>query len=411
MAYTALGQSIYLLTGPLIGRIYTPSEFGLYGLFYAFAVAVVGLVFLNYDFAIPAASTDRDAWRLTRGSVAITLVLSPFAGLVMGAMMLSDVAGFGALTPSAPLLLTGLLLAQSCVQLMQSWNIRRQQTLEIGKASVTLNAVRGAVQVGLGAILPNWIALVLGEILGRIANGIHLFRYSRLKIRRGLFRRITHRDNYNVLRRYREFPLVLLPSQTIDGIVALIQSAGIAFLFGPAGLGLFFMMRRSLDMPVAFVFRSLSDLFYARLAQDARERPEQVRPFFVRSVVIIAIAGSIAGVPLMMISPQLFAFVFGEQWREAGTLAAIMAPAAIINLAVAPVARIFALTTRPQLRYWFTGINLVGTVIALGAAYLWEANLVHATVLISTVTVAAYLGYLVAGYIASAHLRTGASLR
>lgn len=411
MAYTALGQSIYLMTGPLIGRIYTPAEFGLYGLFYAFAVTAVGLVFLNYDFAIPAAPNDRDAWRLTRGSVAITLILSPLAGLVMATLILFNIAGFGRLSLTAPLLLIALLLAQSFVQLMQSWNIRRQQTIEIGKASVTLNAVRGVVQVGLGALLPNWIALVAGEIMGRVGNAAHLARSSRTKLRHGSIGRMIHRGNRDVLKRYQEFPLVLLPSQTIDGMVAFIQSAGISFLFGPAGLGLFFLMRRTLDMPVAFVFRSLSDLFYARLAQDARERPSHVRPFFIRSVLLIAGVGFAGGVPAMLLSPGLFAWVFGEQWREAGNLAAIMAPAAIMNLAVAPVARVFALTTRPHLRYWFTAINLIGTVAALGGAYLWEANLIYTTGLISAATVLAYIGYLVAGYVASASLRTGSAVR
>ena len=157
-------------------------------------------------------------------------------------------------------------------------------------------------------------------------------------------------------------------------------------------------------MPVAFAFRSLSDIFYARLARDARDAPHRVRPFFTRSVALIAVAGFALGIPAMLASPAIFAFVFGAEWREAGVLAAIMAPAAIVNLAVAPVARVFALTTRPMLRYWFSAINLIGTAVTLTAAWYLSLDLLWTTVGLSVAIFLSYLAYFVAGYKASASL-------
>lgn len=406
MAYTAVGQSVYLLTGPLIGRLYSPAEFGLYGLFYTFAVTAVGIIFLNYDFAIPAALSDNDAHRLTRGAFTIALLATPVAGLIMAILIAADISGFGSLPATASILLMVFLLTQAIVQLLQSWCVRRQATVAIGKASVTLNAVRGAVQVALGALLPSWSCLAVGEVIGRVGNAIHLARMSPSPGSDILPRNLSSDEVRVTLHHYREFPLVLLPSQTIDSGTALLQSAGLAYLFGPSGLGLFFLMRRTLDMPVAFAFRSLSDVFYARLAQDAREAPHRVRPFFVRSVLLIGAAGFTAGVPAMLVSPSVFAFIFGAEWREAGVLAAIMAPASIMNLAVAPVARVFALTTRPKLRYWFSAVNLAGTVAALIAAWFWSLDLVGTTGALAAGIFLAYVVYFVVGYMASATLRS-----
>lgn len=405
MAFTAIGQSVYLLTGPLIGRLYSPAEFGLYGLFYAFAVTAVGVIFLNYDFAIPAAANDEEAHELTSGAFAIALLFSPLAGLAMGALIMWGVAGFGDLPVSAPLLMVALLITQAIAQLLQNWSVRRQQTIAIGKASVTLNAVRGATQVAFGVLLPSWWVLAAGEVAGRVGNVMHLVRLTPVRLMRGGFRHLFNGRTGATLRRYRQFPLVLLPSQTVDSGVAFAQSAGLAYFFGASGLGMFFLMRRTLDMPVAFAFRSLSDVFYARLAQDARDAPERVRPFFVRSVLLIAAAGFALGIPMMLVSPDLFAFVFGPEWRQAGVLASIMAPASIMNLAVAPVARVFALTTRPQLRYWFSAVNLAGTVAALAAVHVWSLDLVWATAGLAATTFSAYAVYFWAGYIASAALR------
>ncbi len=405
MAYTAVGQSVYLLTGPLIGRLFSPVQFGLYGLFYSFTVLAMGLIFLNYDFAIPAADSDEDARKLTIGAAAIALICAPIAGGVMTLLSWMRIAGFGDLPAMAGILVVLLLLGQAGVQLLQNWCIRDGETVVIGKASVVLNVVRGATQILLGAFTPFWWALGAGEVSGRVGNALHLGRGRKV---RDALREVTAyrpREIWSTLRTYRQFPLVLLPSQAIDITASFMQSAGLAYFFGPAGLGIYFLMRRTLDLPVAFAFRSLSDVFYARQARDAREAPERVRPFFVRSVLLLAGGGFLVGIPAMLVSPALFALIFGPEWREAGVLAAIMAPASIMNLAVAPVARVFALTTRPQLRLCFSLVNIVGTLLTLALIAIASLDLRQTTIAISAVTFLAYLAYFIAGYVASASLR------
>lgn len=403
MAYTAIGQSVYLLTGPLLGRLFTPAQFGLYGLFYTFAVTAVGLMFLNYDFAIPAAANDDDARQLTIVAASISLISAPLIGIFLAFLSWRKVGGFGDLEPSCAFLLVVVLLCQGIIQLCQNWIIRDNRTIAIGKASITLNIVRGATQVATGIASASWWGLALGEMTGRIGNAWHLARHCRWKSAH-MHWQYSRVELWATLRRYRQFPLLLLPSQMLDSGVSFAQSAALAYFFGPGGLGMFFLMRRTLDLPVAFVFRSLSDIFYARQARDARLAPERVRPFFMQSVCLLAGGGLLVGMPLMIASPALFSLVFGAEWRQAGVLAAIMAPAAIMNLAVAPVARIFALTARPHLRFWFSAANLGGTVLALLAVKIMQLDLVGATIALSIATFTAYLVYFVAGYVASGAL-------
>lgn len=408
MALTALGQSVYLATGPLLGRLFSPEQFGLYGLFYTFTVTAALVVCLNYDLSIPAALDDEEAVDLTIGASLIAAVLSPVIALLFTLLCYSNSFGFGELPIWSGLLLVLVLLVQVAVQLMQSWRIRRQDMLVIGRAGVTLNFVRGGVQVLFGALSGSWWGLAAGEFVGRVANAYHLRgRSGPLWLRR----RIDLKGNLrNTLNRYRQFPLILLPSQLVDSLTFFIQTASLALLFGPTGLGQYFLMRRTLDLPVAFAFRSLGDVFYARLAEDARVAPERIRPFFTRSFLLLAAAGTIGGLPLMIFGSQIFALVFGEPWRQAGLLAAIMTPAAIMNLAVAPVARIFALTSLPHLRFVFSGVYLVGTVAVILIVRHLSLDLVAATIGLSVVTFVSYLAYFVAGYVASSFMRSPAEV-
>jgi O-antigen/teichoic acid export membrane protein len=401
MVLTALGQLTYLVSAPVLGRLYSPDAFGQYGLFYTFLVTVALFPTLNYELAIPAARLDRDARRLAHLSQALATVIAPILGLIYFVMVHFGIAGFGVLPAWSALIVVAASYAQAMIQIMQAWSIRAQRTLDIGRSSISLNVSRGGAQICLGLANGPWWGLGLGELIGRAAAYFHLQRttpWRPVQLRRlaGFPRRIAHR--------YRRFPLVILPAQALDGLVVLVQISGLTALFGAGGMGQYFLMRRTLDLPVAFVFRSLGDVFYARMAEHARIAPALVSPFYVRSFVVLLIIGAAGAVPLMMFGPALFRLVFGSAWGGAGMLAAVMAPSAVMNLAVAPASRVFALTHRSLLRYVYTVCQAVGTAVVLLSAWRWDLTLVQVTAALSLAISLSYLAYFLAGLAATRSL-------
>ena len=71
MLLTVLGHASYLLAGPLIGRIFSPDQIGIYGLFFTIWSIGSAAVCLMYDTAVPAATSDTDADDLTFASIMI----------------------------------------------------------------------------------------------------------------------------------------------------------------------------------------------------------------------------------------------------------------------------------------------------------------------------------------------------
>src|SRR5690606_39179919 len=107
---------------------------------------------------------------------------------------------------------------------------------------------------------------------------------------------------------------------------------------------------------------TVSEPFYGRISAIARTNPGDLRPFIARSFWYLSAAAMIVMVPIVLFGPTLFSFAFGEEWRQAGVLAAITVPAAVLNLAALPISRTFALTSRPLLRYAFSAVNAIGTI-------------------------------------------------
>jgi O-antigen/teichoic acid export membrane protein len=397
MLLTAVGQGSYLAIGPFLTRHVSPAQFGLYGLFYAFMITVSYFACLYYDFAIPVPRQDSDASDLTIGAAAIGAVVCGLASIVFAAFIAFRAFGFG-FFPYWAAPLCGLLLAvQVTIQLQQTWRVRRREAPSIAWGNLTLNLVRGVAQVALAILTGGWLALVAGEFAGRIVNSLQLAR--------GLTTTILSPPPWlrvwRVLSRYRHFPLVLMPAQMLDAVVGFGQTAAMGLLFGPAAMGQYFLMRRSIDLPVGFVFRTLSDLFYSHLADHARNAPERIRPFFTLTFLALLTGGCLVSWPLILFGPQLFRWAFGAPWEQAGRLAAIMTPAAVMNLSVAPISRVFAITRRRGLRYVFSLVSFFGNLAVLGLVRWRGLDIVQTTMGIAAVAVISYALYFLAGYVAS----------
>jgi O-antigen/teichoic acid export membrane protein len=398
LVLTALGQVAFIATAPFLGRLFTPDDFGLYGLFYSYVVTVAIFSTLNYDLAVPAADNDVEADGLSRGALQVSLLLSCAFGGVAAVLSFFDLLGFGDLPWWAGALMAVTLLLQAVMQIQQAWQIRRQTTIEIGKSGLSLNFTRAGVQLGTGFAGLGWIGLGLAEAVGRLITAIHLsFTPSRWLPRLKDLTRIP----FDVLRKYRRFPVVLLPAQGLDVVVMFSVVVGLTSLFGAAGLGQWFLMRRTLDVPVAFAFRSLGDVFYGRMAAIVRETPSDLPRFYLKAFLALLACGLLVGAPVMAFGPALFRFVFGGQWGEAGLLAAVTMPSVIMNLAVAPASRVFSLTRRAGLRYVFSGVHAIGSAGVILWGHLTDASLIAVVAGLSVAITVSYAAYFAAGLAAS----------
>lgn len=400
MLLTAVGQGLYVLAGPFIGRLYSPEQIGLFGLFVTMWMVLALFAGGLYDLAIPGARDDDEARMLGGASVAMGIGIGVLSGGGLSLASANGWFGLDILPIWAGIPMFSGMVAQTIVLIGQAWAVRRNEVMTIGRASVMMNGLRSLLQILGGLLAPFWVMMAAGEIVARVVQG-----------------RMMGKDNANPAARliawngaraaivsHRRFPIVFAPAFGLDGIAILLQTAMMGYLFGAAEMGQFFLMRRTLDLPVAFAFRSLSDLFFARQLIMAREAPHRLRPFFLRSGALLAIVGALGGAPLFFWGPELFRLFYGSNWGVAGALAAIMLPAMIINLAVAPVSRVFQITTKSYLRLLPGLVNVAGSLFVLWLANRFSLSLVETTIGVSLTIGLHYVVYFAAGYFVAGHV-------
>ena len=82
---TATGQAITLVSAPILTRLYTPADFGAFGVFAAIVGFMAGITTLQYGMAIPLPARDRAAASLLVLCVLLATVLSGVVGLLTAA--------------------------------------------------------------------------------------------------------------------------------------------------------------------------------------------------------------------------------------------------------------------------------------------------------------------------------------
>ncbi len=405
MMYTVAGQLIAVISSLVLARIYSPREFGLFGILLSFPALAGPAVCLNFDFASPAPVRDEDGAAVLFGAAIIAVGMSFLLSVIFLALVLTGQLGFGALPAWSCLFIWAILFFSSATSILQYWCVRRQSFRLLGKGVVVQNTVRAVVQTTLGFLSGYWAGLALGEIGGRAAQFARYFLASWQDLYR--FRVVaTRRRILEALARYKRFATVLLPPMVMDSMLDALPVLLLNLLFGLSVAGQYYLMRRVLDVPATFVSRTVSDAFYGKISEYARTNPSQIRRMLIGVSALLVALSATGFIPLVLFGPSIFATVFGEPWREAGLLAAVTVPAVVMRIGAAPVGRVFAITKKPYLRYTFTVTNLLGGTAVFGTAWLNKLDIVWTAAGLSLAYVLSYSVCIVSVYIAAGYIDT-----
>jgi O-antigen/teichoic acid export membrane protein len=153
-----------------------------------------------------------------------------------------------------------------------------------------------------------------------------------------------------------------------------------AALFHPAAAGLYILTNRVLSMPMTIIGRAIGTYFFAHAADAHREkRMAQLVAGMHQRLAQIAMPPVLV---FLLAGPELFAFVFGDAWREAGVFARWMAPWLYVTFVTSPLNALFDVVERQSLELLFEILLFTSRAVAITVG-AFSGNLVLAIVLFS----------------------------
>lgn len=375
----ALAQALPLLLGPWLARLYSPQEFGVYHLFAAVATNLAVVACARYEFALPLAEDEAQAHALRRLCLRLLAVATVACALAAAAWGGWIAAWWPAWLPLAVAVLGALSLATL-------WATRQQRFSALAAARVLQHGGGAAAQAAAGV----WQAGVHGLIVAPVVAALAALLTLRLPLGPAASARTG--DWREAARRHREFPLLNTPHAFLGALQDTVSVALITATLGAAAAGAWGLALRYLKAPATLVGGALSQVLYPRLAaQGGRITAESRRTVRQAMGVLAAIATPLV-LLLWAFGPALFAWAFGEPWREAGELARALALYIGVHFVASPLA---VVTMAWQAQAWALRLALVGQlgfVLAL-AIGLQLGSLAAAGWVVSGVTAAYFTWY------------------
>ena len=349
----ALAHALPLLLGPWITRLYSPAEYAQFSVVWTVAanLAVVGCA--RYEYALPLVQGHS----ATRALLALCLRV---LGLVWALSVVA--AAWLALRWPAMALLPALLVMAAGVQLLSLLATREQLFGRLAGARVLQWGGAAVLQVAFGtAALGVW-GLLLATLLAGLAALLWLlwplraWLYGCWQVGMGRWRTLAWR--------HKDFPLLNTPHAFASAAQDTLALLLITAWAGDVATGLWALALRYLKAPSTLVGSAVASVLYPQLTQAADRSAGQLQlRRTIRSLLLLALP--FAGL-LMLAGPDLFAWAFGEPWREGGRLARALAPYLALHFVASPLAVVTmawqAQAWALRVALWGQGLFLLGLV-------------------------------------------------
>jgi O-antigen/teichoic acid export membrane protein len=371
-----VAQAISFAALPLLARLYPPDAFGRYQIF--LSILNIGLlaVSLRYDYAILSAKTDAVAFSLGRLCL---LINGLFAALALGLCVLLYALGpdWVAHLGNTLWLLPPVLLVAGAFQTL-TYLLLRSHAFNEGSTARGLQALGiTIVALGLGWLRFTGLGLVIGDLAGKAlalwhATARMIRKDARYRLWRGELTPLR-----SVFVEFRQYPLITLPGSLLNGVGGMLTPMLMFGVFGATTSGQYALVERFISVPIAVISQAVAQVYMASFATALRSDPGETMHLFekiVRTHFKLAVLPTLS---LMLAGPQLFEFVFGSRWEQAGVFAQSLAPMLLATFLVAPVDMTLQMLSLQKLNFAWHIFRL--TLILAAWIVIWKLSFTPVT--------------------------------
>jgi len=370
MSGTVTAQVIGFALTPIVSRLFTPSDFGIFGSFGAVVGVVAAGITLEYSQAIMLPREKSDALDLFYMSCISTIIISILCALIcLGmpgyVMLLMKAPGVWALALLVfAILVTGFNIA------LQSWCVRVKAFKQTSASQVIRSVSSNGMQIGLGFFKAGAVGLIVSSVLADLLASMNL-----LRIFWADFKTSAHRISWlrikQLAREYRDFPMYSASGNIINALSMGLPVLLLTNYFGIAVAGAYAFGIRILGAPMGLILRALRQVLYQKACETAHHGGSLLSLFIKITAGLFALA-VVPAIILIIWSPQLFSFIFGRQWFIAGEFASSLVLWQTFMFCNLP-SDLFARILRLQRRFFIFGMILLVArtlVLILGGMYM-----------------------------------------
>lgn len=365
MTGTTIAQAIPIIISPILTRLYTPTEFGLFSVYMSITTILAIFATARYELAIMLPKKNEESLAIVKLSMLINISVSFILFLLVLFLknqfnLFINESKIGNWIYVIPLSVFLLGLYNT----FYYWSNRNQLYKVMMQNRIIQSTSMSGTQLLFGFLKLNSIGLILGYIFSQLTSTIRLFLKSKppKKIK----------DNVNIelikkqAHKYNNFPKYLTFSHSTEALSANMPQILLTTYFGSKYAGFYALLLRVVGLPLSLIGKSVGDVFLQNASKRFAEQGE-CKSLYLKTFKSLALLAIIPFVILYMISVPLFSFVFGAEWAIAGEYMKIFIIPFYLQFISSPLSHMFIIAQKVKTEL-FT--HIIITTLAFLSFYI-----------------------------------------
>lgn len=369
---TVVAQVVLILSTPIISRLFSIESFGILSIFVSVGVFLAAISGGKYELAIGLPKNDRHAhivYSLVM-HISLFMVFFYFLTIFLGKEFFK-IDGIAYLLPIYVLLVA--------IYSSQSYLYQRYKRYKNISIALLIQSIVNTMFCILFGLLKIENGLIYSLLLGFLASILY-FLLCNLR----WFNVIPLSTKHIVFaKKYRSFPrytmisdLSLLATQYFLPIV-------LGIVYNSTIVGLFAMANRIIRVPNIIGTSAIGNIFRNEAIDMVRDNGNCYK-LYMRTFKKLLIISVIVYTTLFIMSPTVFPFFLGEEWREAGSFAQILVISLMVEFITIPLNSVFIIMNKQkQLMNIQVFMAIVSIVLVWVTAVIFEEPYVSLGVLVA----------------------------
>jgi len=195
------------------------------------------------------------------------------------------------------------------------------------------STVESIVSIFFAILFKNSLGLIWGFVIGYICSNLVMIFINYKNFKNCNYSKVILKT---VSKKYINFPRYTLPHSILNTLSAQIPIYFIPIFFSGIELGYYSFGLRIVQAPLSLISQSLFNVLGQKFSEEYA-KGKSLLPLFnstLKKLLLIALFS----IPFFIFAPQIFGFIFGDRWLEAGKYIRILSPWIILSFIVSSFA-------------------------------------------------------------------------
>lgn len=390
MTGTAIAQIITVTTIPILSRLFTPEEFGVFAVFLSLTSLITSISAGRYELAIMLPKKNINAyhvliisiWFVFISTIISFIILFVFFKPISELFEFENYRYFVFLVPIS-------IFFQGTYKVFNNWFSRFKNFKDISFSKVVKTFTGTGSKISLSYINFGALGLAIGDTTS------HFFASLFLLIKNKKSQTADYKIDAKLLKQelkeYKDFPLFSMPMAFLNSVSTNVLVYFLTIAFNSTIVGLYSQANKVINFPLTFLSNSFTSVFYQKITTTNKKIQlymySYLSSFFIATIILL---------PIVFFGEQLFCFVLGNKWEYSGHIAKLLVPLAVAGFATRNTSSIFLYLNLQRLTLIWQVIYLT---VAVSIFYFFKGKELEEILLIFSFWGAfMYIGLAFVGY-------------